>query len=57
LKPVRKPFNRSLYEAYDAPARDALVAYLEGKGHTIVSNEENYNVDVVSQKRCLHLLQ
>ena len=50
MKPVRKAFSRGLYEAYDAPARDALVSYLEGKGHTIVSNEENYNVDVVSQK-------
>jgi hypothetical protein len=29
------------------------VSYLEGKGHTIVSNEENYNVDVVSQKNGL----
>ena len=47
---VRKQFNRALYEAYDTPARDKLVAYLEAKGHTIVSNEENYNVDVVSQK-------
>ncbi len=47
---VRKRFDRSLYEAYDAPAREALVGYLEGKGHTIVNNEENYNVDVVSQK-------
>jgi len=47
---VRKSFNRALYEAYDSPARDALVSYLEAKGHTIVNNEENYNVDVVSQK-------
>lgn len=47
---VRKQFNRALYEAYDEPARDALVSYLQGKGHVIVSNEENYNVDVVSQK-------
>ena len=53
MKPVRKAFSRGLYEAYDAPARDALVSYLEGKGHTIVSNEENYNVDVVSQKNGL----
>lgn len=47
---VRKSFNRALYEAYDSPARDALVSYLESKGHTIVNNEENFNVDVVSQK-------
>ena len=47
---VRKSFNRALYEAYDSPARVALVSYLEAKGHTIVNNEENFNVDVVSQK-------
>lgn len=47
---VRKSFNRALYEAYDAPARDALVNYLTAKGHTIVNNEENYFVDVVTQK-------
>ena len=50
MKPVRRAFSRSLYEAYDAPARAALVGYLEGKGHTIVNNEENFNVDVVSEK-------
>ena len=47
---VRKQFNRAVYEAYDGQARDALVSYLEGKGNVIVNNEENYNVDVVSQK-------
>ncbi|MDC1524004.1 hypothetical protein N8468_04760 [Planktomarina temperata] len=46
----RKPFSQALYRAYDEPARDALVTHLEAKGHTIVNNEENYNVDVVSQK-------
>ena len=46
----KRPFSRALYEAYDEPARNALVAYLESKGHTVVNNEESYNVDVVSQK-------
>jgi len=50
MKPVRKSFNRALYEAYDKPARDVLVDYLQDKGHNLVSNEENYNVDVVTQK-------
>jgi len=47
---IKRPFSRALYEAYDGPARTALVLFLEGKGHTIVNNEENFNVDVVSQK-------
>lgn len=50
MKPVRKKFNRAVYEAYDGPAREALVKHLEANGHTIVNNEENYGVDVVSQK-------
>ena len=47
---VRRKFDRALYEAYDAPARNALVSYLEDKGHTIINSEENFNVDVVSNK-------
>jgi hypothetical protein len=50
MQAVRKSFSRSLYEAHDSPAREALVSYLESKGHTIINNEENFNVDVISQK-------
>lgn len=50
MQAVRKSFNRALYEAYDEPAKEALVKLLKAKGHTIVSTEENYYVDVVSQK-------
>ena len=47
---VRKQFNRALYQAYDKKAKDTLVDLLKSKGHTIVNTEENYFVDVVSQK-------
>ena len=50
MKPVRKNFSRALYQAYDKKAKDTLVKLLELKGHTIVNTEENYFVDVVSQK-------
>ncbi len=50
---IKRPFNKALYDAYDRPARDILAEYLENKGHVIVNNEENYNVDVVSQKHGL----
>jgi len=53
MSAYRKPFSNALYKAYDEPARVALVGHLEANGHTIVSNEENYNVDVVSQKNGL----
>ncbi len=48
--PVRKKFNRALYEAYDSQAKDALVGYLKKKNHVLVNTEENYHVDVISQK-------
>lgn len=47
---VRKQFSRALYEAYDTPAKEALVAILEAKGHTLVNTEEDYYADVVSTK-------
>ena len=47
---VRKQFSRALYEAYDTPAKEALVSILEAKGHTLVNAEENYYADVVTQK-------
>jgi len=56
LPPVRKQFNRALYEAYDKKAKDALVSHLKSKDHAIVNTEENYFVDVVSQKHGLTFL-
>ena len=47
---VRKKFSRALYEAYDKAAKDSLIKLLKDKGHTIVTQKENYHVDVVSQK-------
>jgi hypothetical protein len=50
MQPVRKQFNRALYEAYDTQAKDALTAYLIKKDHVLVNTEENYHVDIISQK-------
>jgi hypothetical protein len=50
LKPVRKSFNRALYEAYDTKAKDALIKYLIKKGHVLLRTKENYGVDLVSKK-------
>jgi|TARA_R110000782_G_scaffold134055_1_gene226409 hypothetical protein len=47
---VKHKFSRALYEAYDSQAKDALVSYLEKKDHVIVNSEENYSVDIISQK-------
>lgn len=51
MKPTRKQFSRALYDAYDAPAKDTLVKYLESAGHEITNTDENYYVDVVSTKK------
>lgn len=51
MKPTRKQFSRALYAAYDGPAKDKLVEYLQSAGHTITETQENYFVDVVSTKK------
>ena len=50
MKPVRKKFDRALYEAYDTKAKEALQTHLVGRGHTVEDKEEDYYVDVVSFK-------
>ena len=46
-----RPFRKDIYELVDdTKAKDALIRYLIKKGHVLVSTEENYHVDVVSQK-------
>lgn len=53
---VRKPFSKALYEAYDSKAKNTLVEYLLSQQHTIVNTEENFYVDVVTQKNGLTYL-
>ena len=46
--PVRKPFEKELYDKFDNPAKEALVKILEAKGHEIQNVSENFYADVVS---------
>ena len=48
--PVRKPFERHLYDRFDNPAKAALVSLLEDQGHSIPNLKENYYADVESVK-------
>jgi len=48
--PVRKPFERHLYDRFDNPAKSALVSLLESQGHSIPNLKENYYADVESIK-------
>lgn len=50
MKPVRKRFDRALYEAYDTKAKEALHKHLLDRGHEVEPKEEDYYVDVVSAK-------
>ena len=48
--PVRKPFEKHLYDRFDNPAKSALVSILEDEGHAIPNLKENYYADVESIK-------
>ena len=48
--PVRKPFEKHLYDRFDNPAKAALVGILTKEGHTIPDLKENYYADVESLK-------
>jgi len=48
--PVRKPFERHLYDRFDNPAKAALISLLEEQGHSIPNLKENYYADVESVK-------
>lgn len=48
---VRKPFERSLYDRFDNPAKEKLIQILESRGHTITQVKENYYADVVSERK------
>ena len=49
-QPVRKPFEKHLYDRFDNPAKSALVSILEKEGHEIPNLKENYYADVESTK-------
>ena len=50
MAPVRKRFDRALYEAYDKKAKEALTQHLLDRGHGVEPKKEDYYVDVVSTK-------
>lgn len=47
---VRKQFSPALYEAYDQPAKVALIKILQSQGHDIVAAKEDYYADIKSTK-------
>ena len=47
---IKRPFSKKLYENYDNAAKEKLIKFLSNNGHTILSDKEDYNADVVSEK-------
>lgn len=48
--PTKRKFSKEAYDLYDQTAKDKLVTLLSERGHTIISSDEDYFVDVISQK-------
>jgi len=50
VKTYTRRFQKDVYDKVDGPSKEALIKILEAEGHTIVTAEESYDVDIVSQK-------
>jgi hypothetical protein len=46
-----RKFVPESYENNDSKAKDIFLSFIDGKGHTIVNDEEDYMHDVVTEKR------
>lgn len=48
---MRKPFEQELHDKYDAPAKEAVAAYVARRcGVTVESNPDQYGVDLLVTK-------
>ena len=45
-----RKFNQGSYNHSDQYAKDLFIQYITNKGHTIISEEENYNHDIITNK-------
>jgi hypothetical protein len=51
MKGKHKPFDRELYEKWDAPAKQAVASHLSYHGYEVVIPEEDYWVDLYAYFR------
>ena len=60
LKPIHGavniPFSHQRYETSDAPAKDIVMEYLMRNGHKIIDSNEDFSVDIKSEKNDLSLI-
>ena len=47
---VNIPFSKHRYQLADQSAKDVIMAYLTKNGHTITDSEEDFSVDIKSEK-------
>lgn len=50
MRPVRKAFDKSLYQKYDALAREATREHLESKGYEVQEHPNKYAQDLIAEK-------
>ncbi len=53
---IKRKFSRSLYNAYDAKAKDTLAKYLESKGHTILQDKRRLLCRYSFREKWLYIL-
>lgn len=45
---MSRVFNKNAYKHCDEKARNAVACYLDSKGYQVISNEEDYKVDLIA---------
>ena len=54
MKYTARKFQQNQYDKCDSISRKVFVEFIENRGHTIVSKEEDYNHDIVTEKDGVH---
>jgi len=50
MKYTARKFQQNQYDKCDSISKKVFVEFIENRGHTIVSKEEDYNHDIVTEK-------
>jgi hypothetical protein len=50
LNRTARTFNQASYDENDAKAKAIFSSYITSKGHTVITDEESYGVDIITSK-------
>jgi hypothetical protein len=50
LNRTARTFNQASYDENDAKAKAIFSSYIQSKGHTVITDEESYGVDIITSK-------